>query len=350
VLLVVDKTQRGFTAADGSYEIGHLSPGKHTIVLASESLPATVAVSGETEREVTVSEGSVTSLNWTLTGLGSIRGVVLFAPNAGFGDLTGAKDVYVVADPGQHAAITDGDGNFIIDNLPVGQYTLSVDQDTLPEGQTIVQGPEGPVTVTGSEAVEGITFKVGPAAKQVIFTFTGGKNAVVTADFKPDRVPPNAIVELVVTTDQKHPKAVSAQGDAFGNIPLNFDRSRNAWTARVTLPSTIANGDYPVHVTVDGARSGSADATLSVNNAMPLIYARGTPAAPKPGQFVRVVARVLADVLGGEQVVFEDGASTALPVPRGRLVSFQLRVPHALPYRGMVITRKGERLPFVVGP
>ena len=350
VLLVVDKTERGYTGADGSYQIGHLSPGKHVVAIAPESLPATVAVSGAAEREVTVVDGAVAPLDWTLTGLGSIRGVVLFAPDAGFGDLTGAKDVYVVADPGQHAAITDPEGHFIIDNLPVGQYTLSVDQDTLPDGQTVVQGPDGPVNVTGEDAVEGITFKVGPAAKQVVFTFAGGKNAVVTADFKPDRVPPNALVDLVVTTDQKHPKSVVAQGDPFGTMPLHFDASRRAWIGKLALPATIANGDYPIHVTVQGDRNGSADATLTVNNALPLIYARGTPSAPRAGQLVHVVARVLVDVHGGEQIVFEDGATMTLPDPKGHVVAFSVRVPHALPYRGMLLTRRGERLPFVIGP
>ena len=350
VLLVVDKTQRGYTGSDGSYQIGHLSPGKHLVAIDAASLPATVAVSGASEREVNVVDGAVSPLDWTLTGLGQIRGMVLFAPDAGFGDLTGAKDVYVVADPGQHAAITDPEGHFIIDNLPVGQYTLSVDQDTLPEGQTVVQGPDGPVSVTGEDAVEGITFKVGPAAKQVVFTFAGGKNAVVTADVHPDRAPPNALVDLVVTTDQKHPKSVVAQGDPFGTIPLRYDASRRAWIAKIALPPTIANGDYPLHVSVEGERSGSSDATLTVNNALPLIYARGTPSNPRGGAVVHVVARLLADVHGGEQIVFEDGATTTLPVPKGHLVSFTLRVPHALPYHGMLLTRRGDKLPFVVGP
>jgi hypothetical protein len=350
VLLVVDDSQRGYTGPDGTYQIGHLSPGKHKVAIATDSLPATVGVSGATEKDVDVSDGALSTLDWSLTGLGSIRGMVLFTSDAGFGDFTGAKDVYVVADPGQHAAITDGEGNFIIDNLPVGQYTLSVDQDTLPEGQTVIQGPEGAVSVTGDEAVKGVTFKVGPSAKQVVFTFSGGKNAVVTADFRPEQAPPNALVDLVVTTDQKHPKSVTAQGDPFGKVQLHFDRARNAWIAQFALPATIGNGDYPVHVSVEGDRNGSADATLTVNNALPLIYARGTPAVPRPGALVHVVARVLAEVHGGEEVVFEDGASLALPVPHGHIVSFSIRAPHALPYRGMLLTRKGERLPFVIGP
>lgn len=346
----VDGLQQSFSGADGTYQIGHLTPGKHTVALMVDSLPAALAPAGEARQTIDVPQTGIATVNWTLAGLGGIEGTVLFTADSGFGDLAGAKDVYVVADPGQHAAITGPDGHFLIDNLPAGEYTLSVDQDTLPDGQAIIQSPDGPVTVPSGETVQGITFKVGPAAKQVVFTFSGAKTAVVNADFKPDRVPPGALVDLVVTTDQKHPKSVIAQGDFFGTMVLHFDAGRKAWVGQLGVSPTLASGDYAVHVTVKGDRDGSADTTLTVNNSLPLIYARGLPANAKAGQEVRVVARVLADVRGGERLVFEDGQSIVLPAPRAHIVSFSVRVPHALPYRALLFTRKGERLPFLVAP
>jgi len=349
VLLTVDNSQRGYTGTDGSYEIGHLTNGTHTVAIATDSLPADLAVSSTTSKVVQVVQGSVAGVDWVLSGLGSIEGEVLYTTDSGFGDLTGARDVYVVADPGEHAAITDGEGHFIIDNLPPGDYTLSLDQDTIPDGQTVLQGPDGPVTVTGDVPTSGITFKLGAAAKQVILTFGGGSSAVVNANFEPDKAPPNSLVDLVVQTDQKDAKSVVAEGDVLGNYRLHYDAQRKAWVTHVPVGG-LANGDYNEHVTVKGAHTGTGDASLTVSNVIPLIYARGTPDNPKPGQIVHVTAKILAHVEPGDSIFFEDGQTVTLPEPQGHIYGFTLRVRHALPYRAMLVTRRGVRLPFVIGP
>lgn len=350
VLLVVDNNQRGFTGADGTYQIGHLTNGKHTIVVSADSLPATMAVSGDGSREVMVGQGGVSPANFVLTGLGSIEGVVLYTSDAGFGDLVGAINVYVVADPGQHAAITDADGHFIIDNLTPGQYTLSVDQDTLPDGQGVIQGPDGAVTVNGGSPTAGVTFKIGPQAKQVVMSFGGGSSAAVQASFIPDKAPPNSIVDLFVTTNEAHPRSVTAQADIFGTIPLHYDPAKHGWVARIVVTPAVANGDYPVHVEVQGAKSGSTDTSLTVSNALPLIYARGTPANPKPGEVVHVLAKILANVEPGDRIALEDGQSLDLPAPKGHIYVLTIRAKHPLPYHGLIFTKRGERLPFVIGP
>ncbi|MEO6913140.1 MAG: carboxypeptidase-like regulatory domain-containing protein [Candidatus Baltobacteraceae bacterium] len=348
--LVVDGNQRAYTAADGSYQIGHLSPGKHTIELIPDSLPASVSNQGQTQKSIDVSQGVITPLDWLLAGLGSIKGVVLYTADSGFGDLKGARNVYVVAEPGEHAAISDDDGSFIIDNLPPGQYTLSLDSDTLPDGQAVIQGPEGPVSVTGDEAVEGMVFKIGAAAKQVILTYSGGSKAAVTASFSPEKAPPGALVDLIASTDQRHPKSVLAQSDVFGNFPLHHDAKRNLWIARVAVPS-LQNGDYAVHIDVRGERSGGADASLSVDNRIPLVYARAFPRDAKPGQIVRVTARVLGAVSAGDTIYFEDGNRVKLPAPIGHIFGFTLRIGSGgLPYRGFILNRRGERIPIVVAP
>ncbi len=350
VLIVVDGTEQGYSGNDGVYQIGHLSAGKHTVKVSTDTLPATLSVLGPSSKAVNVNVGSVTKLDWTLTGLGSISGVVLFTANSGFGDLIGAPNVYVVAHPGEHASITGADGHFIIDNLPPGSYTLTLDEDTLPDGQGIIDAPDGPVDVTGEEAVQGVTFKIGPQAKQVIMSFGGGASAAVSANFRPEKVPPNSIATLIVTTSEAHPKSVTAQADLFGTIPLRYDKAARAWIARIVVSPTVANGDYPVHVDVEGPKSGSTDTTLTVNNSVPLIYARGTPAKPRPGQLIHVVARVVADVRGGEEVVLEDGQHFTLPTPHRGIITFSFHATHPLPYHGLVLTRTGQRIPFVIGP
>ena len=143
VLITVDDKYRGYTGVDGVYEVGHLSNGEHKVTIDDSTLPANLSVSGDQTQQVSVSTGRITSLDWKLLGLGSITGQVLEAGNGGFGDLVPAGNVYVVADPGEHASITGPDGTFLIDNLPPGSYTLSLDQDTLPDEQTISKDPMG---------------------------------------------------------------------------------------------------------------------------------------------------------------------------------------------------------------
>ncbi|HET9029650.1 MAG TPA: carboxypeptidase-like regulatory domain-containing protein [Candidatus Aquilonibacter sp.] len=348
IQLVVDNKQRGYTASDGSYQIGHLSPGRHTVAIVVESLPSNVTAPGDGKKEVTVTTGSLATLNWQLTGLGSIEGEVLFTSDSGFGDLQGAKDVYVVADPGEHAAITDDDGHFLIDNLPAGQYTLSVDADSLPDGEAIVQGPDGPVTIAGGEAIQGITFKVGAKAKQVIMTFSGGPSAAVDASFVPDQVPQGGIAELRVSTNAKGVKSVLASGD-IGSFPLHYDRARKLWIARFKAPA-VQNGDYLMHVDVKGETSGGGDASITISNAIQTVVAHGVPAHPSPGQTVRVVAKIVADVEAGDIVAMEGGQQFKLPKPRGDVFVFSVRAPHALPLRGIIFTKRGERIPFVIQP
>jgi hypothetical protein len=81
-----------------------------------------------------------------------------------------------------------------------------------------------------------------------------------------------------------------------------------------------------------------------------LIYARGTPANPRPGQAVRVIARILAAVQPGDQVVLEDGQTLKLPAGNGHIYAFTIRVKHPLPYHGLIFQKNGTRLPFVIGP
>ena len=67
------------------------------------------------------------------------------------------RQVYVVAEPGEHAVITDDDGAFLLDNLPPGKYTLSVDGDTLPDGLSVLSGPEGALALEGGATLSGLS-------------------------------------------------------------------------------------------------------------------------------------------------------------------------------------------------
>ena len=348
--IVVDGQFHGYTDPTGHYQIGHLQPGRHTVELVTDALPATVELAGSADQNVDVVEGKIATVNWMLEGLGSIQGSVLFADNAGFGNLVGARNIYVVAEPGDHAGITDEDGNFDLDNIPSGDYTLSIDADTIPDGQGIIQQPDGTVTVTANNAVQGLVFKLGPVAKAVIFGFNGSASAPATsANVSPSRVPDGAMVDLVVTTTQKHVVAASAHAPGFGSFALHKGHKAGQWVARVFVPETIAPGQQSLHVTLTGGKGGSADALLTIDPKIPLVVVRSQPSHPHPGDLVQVVMRILADVGEGDKVYFEDGQSVQLGSPSGRVYVINVRMwSRPGPYQGLLITRRGQRLQFTI--
>ncbi len=190
--IAIDGIQATSTTPDGHFSVGHLSPGAHTVEIVETTLPSTVAFVSDKKKTVTVTPGVATPVEFVATPLGSIGGNVVAPADGGFGQMVGLKNVYVVAEPGEHAAITDDDGNFLLDNMPPGSYTLTIDQDTIPDGMSLLSGPDGPLSVEGGASVSGLIFKLGAGAKNVVFTFNEGKRQPIQVTVDPAMVPPGA--------------------------------------------------------------------------------------------------------------------------------------------------------------
>ncbi|TAM88449.1 hypothetical protein EPN42_09350 [bacterium] len=348
VEITVDGGRRTSTGPDGAYEIGGLLQGTHHIAVLLDSLPASVQLQGAPQRTVQVLQGQLATVDFIAIPLGSISGYVLYAPNGGFADLQGAKNVYVVAEPGDYAAITNEDGSFLLDNVPPGTYTVSVDRDTLPNGEAVVQGPESPIEVVGGSTSGGMVFKLGTAAKAVVFSFDNGPKASVSAVVRPERAPPGALVKVVVRTSAEHPSAVTQESDTFGNLALRFDTKLRAWVGSFIVP-VLQAGEYALRINVDGSKHGVADSLLSVDPKIPLISVRVLTARPAPDHTIAVTARILAPVEPGDVVRFEDGYTFKLPEPRGVLYAFDVHLwSHGLPYRGTIENHEGRRFPIVL--
>ena len=88
----------------------------------------------------------------------------------------GVPNVYVVAEPGEHAAINEDDGSYIIDNLPPGDYTVS-GRSRRPCPKALGAKPES-LEVQGPAQgahVEDVNFTwSGRFEKKVVFSFLGG--------------------------------------------------------------------------------------------------------------------------------------------------------------------------------
>jgi hypothetical protein len=344
VAILVDGTQRVFTGPDGSFQLGKLATGAHTVQLVNDSLPASAQIAGAATRTVQVRQGALTSLEFSTLRLGSLRGTVYDGdPLKG----AGAPDIYVVAQPGDHAAITGADGTFIIDNLTPGHYTLAIDPQTLPDGAAVQSGDGQAKDVGPGEDVADLVFSVGAAAKDVVFDFSDKKRAALQLTLDPLRVPPLGEVELrVATTAPRDAKLEASVG--LSKIPLRFI-SNGVFGTRVVVPAGSPPGDVPVHVEVAGSTKGSADALFTVDPKVPLVTIRIQETRVIPGQTVHGVLKTYADVRAGDAIVFADGQQVRLSEPHGRVYGFNVRIgPSGLPMRGTLTTRGGEHLAITI--
>jgi hypothetical protein len=342
----VDGIQSVMTTPDGHYSVGRLVPGAHTIEIVQSTVPSTVAFLGDTKKTVTVTAGTSTPLDFNATPLGSIAGSVMSPGDGGFGSLIGLHNVYVVAEPGEHAVITDDDGSFVMDNMPPGTYTLSLDSDTVPDGLSVLSGPDGPVTVAGGASVSGIVFKLGAGAKDVVYTFNDGKRMPIQVTVDPAIAPPGALLRIVARTSAKDVKELAVESDVFGTFPLHLDPHLDRWTGTVVVPP-LAKGDYAFNVTAHRTDITDAAALVPIDPKVALFDVRLSPRDPAAGHTVRVSLKAIAAVDEGDSLVFEDGYKVKLPKPTGRVFTFDIRVWHkGLPYAATLVTKRGQQYPL----
>lgn len=344
--IAVDGIQAVTTAADGRYQIGRLSPGAHTIEIVDATVPSTVQFVADKKKTVTVSAGTSTPLNFVALPLGSIAGQVVAPADGGFGALVGLKNVYVVAEPGERAVITDDDGTFLMDNVPPGTYTLSVDPDTIPDGLSVLSGPDGPLAVQGATPVSGVMFKLGAAAKNVVFTYSDGRRLPIQLEVTPAVAPPGSLLRVSARTSAKDVEALAVESDVFGTFPLRLDARTGAWTGSTVVPA-LAKGDYALSVTAHRKDVTDASALVPVDPRVPLFAVRLNPRAPGPRQTARVTLKSLAPAEEGDSLLFEDGYKIALPKPVGHLFVFDVRIwSRGLPYSATLLTKRGPTYPI----
>ena len=174
VQLRVDGGTYAQTDNSGAYGFGGLSAGDHTVTVIPQTIPASADFAPEAlVRKVSVSDGRYTSLDFRAQLLGSISGTIVYAKDMDQQAGGGVLNAYVVAEPGEHAAIDEDDGSFIMDNLLAGDYTLSVDPETIKAG--LGAAPESvTVHLAPGEHYSGIQFLVGRFEKKVVYSLLSG--------------------------------------------------------------------------------------------------------------------------------------------------------------------------------
>ncbi|MDQ2864864.1 MAG: carboxypeptidase-like regulatory domain-containing protein [Candidatus Eremiobacteraeota bacterium] len=344
VLLRVDAGAYSQTDATGTYGFGRLHPGRHTIDVILSSVPAFASFDPLKARNtVDVRNGQYTPVDFNAEPLGSIAGTILFAPELAPGFVGPVPNAYVVAEPGEHAAIVNDDGSFIVDNLPPGDYTLSVDPETLPE-ETGATPDAAPIHLSSQEHYQGFAFLVGHERKKVIFSFVGGaaapQRAAVT--LSEHRLPPLGTARIKVDASKDYASVVAT---AFGSrLPLAYDERAQAWTGELAVPAAAKAGTYAVTAAVSRGEA-PLEASISVDPKLPIAIMQMDPANPQAGQYVRVRARFLVDAKEGDRIAWQDGQTTVLGRPlTGRVFVFSLRIS-LRPLHGLLLTA-AARLPI----
>ena len=341
VVLSLDSgTQISTTGADGLYGFGRLAAGTHVITVETSSLPAMAALSSDmTTQKIAVRTGQIATLDFTAKPLGSIGGFVVFDASMAPQHTGGVLNAYVVAEPGDYAAITNEDGSFLLDNLPAGTYTLDVDPETTPKETGNISGPQT-VTLDAGAQVQAVRFLIGVAQKNVVFTLKAVGPAMPTVSLDESRLPPGGATEVSVDADAS---AKNVAAGAFGKqFPLSYDKSRKKWVGTILVPLSANPGTESVDVISKGAHAVSSSTELSVDPKIPLATFVMTPRHPMHGQYVTVRARFLADVHPGDQIHWLDGQITKLSHPiTGRVYEFTVKIS-VQPLRGLLLTRQGD--------
>lgn len=347
VKLRIDDAGYSQTDTTGAYGFGGLQAGKHTVEVVANTIPAFASFApNQLKQTVVVSNGAYTTLDFSAEPLGSISGKILYGPDvAKSGFKGGVPNAYVVAEPGEHAAIDEDDGSFIIDNLPPGDYTVSVDPETLDNG--FGAAPDSVAVHLGpAEHVVGTLFAVGRSEKKVVFSFVAGTSGASAPVVRVSerRLPPRGTSEVTVNAPRS---AGRVEVTAFGHrIALTYDERRSLWSGEIEVPRGAKAGTYAITATVASGTAPTAT-SLRVDPKMPLVILELNPANPGPGVNVRVHARFLVDVKAGDVIEWEDGTRTVLGKPvTGRVFDFTVRIS-LRPLHGVLLTAQG-RLPIEI--
>ncbi len=345
VMLRLDGGMYSKTDANGAYGFGRLLAGDHVVQIVTQSIPAFADFPADAvRRTVSVQNGNVATVDFTAQQLGSIAGRLLFLQELKPDFNGGVNNAYVVAEPGEHAAITDPDGSFVLDDLPAGTYNVSVDPQTLPD-------PTGPVedgaavTLAGGEHYEGLLFHIGRKKKTVVFTFIQQKTAGVEIGLGDSRLPPLGSTNVHVSAPKD---AGEVSAFAFGKTTaLRYDESGRYWSGTIAVPAGAKAGAQDVVAHWGGKAPGTAASSLQIDPQMPLALLQTIPAHAAIGQYVAVRARFLADVRSGDTIEWQDGTVTTLRKPAsGRIFSFSLHLS-LRPLHGTLLTRSGK-LPIML--
>ncbi len=341
VRLQVDGGEYALTDAGGQFGFGGLTAGEHQVTIIPQTVPASANFSPESlKAKATVSNGAYSTLDFHAQVMGSIAGTVVYASDMVAEMKGGVPNAYVVAQPGEHAAIDDdGDGSFVIDNLPAGDYTISVDPETIDESLGASPSTVS-VHLESGEHYKGVQFVVGHLEKKVVFSLLGSASPPPTLPVlhvSEARLPAKGSTEVTVSAPETAQDVTVTVFDK--HVAMKYEKARSLWTGELAVPANATAGKYSVT-----AKAGPNDikpVSFTVDPSVPLVMVDYAPKNAREGQEVTIRARFLVDVHPGGTINWQDGDQTVLGKPvTGRVYSFRKKLT-LLPLHGVLLTPQG---------
>lgn len=163
----VDGSRYVISDANGSFRIDSIARGEHSVYLDLLSVRADLTLLDNTQQSITIDSKHDAIVDFRVVRTGRISGIVWLDLNENGlldPDESPLPDVRVVTGSGRDT-LTDGNGYFIIGDLPPGEHILLLDEKTIPERTRSVAGSK-PLTVTaGNETTS--QFPVAPLPDQI---------------------------------------------------------------------------------------------------------------------------------------------------------------------------------------
>jgi hypothetical protein len=163
----VDGSRYVISDVNGNFRIESVARGEHTVYLDLLSVRADLTLLDTVQQLITMDSSHDQIVNFRVVRTGRISGVVWLDTNEN-GRLDDAErplaDVRVVTGSGRDT-LTDGNGYFIIGDLPPGEHILLLDEKTMPERTTSVAGSQTIKVTGGNETTT--TFPVAPLPDQI---------------------------------------------------------------------------------------------------------------------------------------------------------------------------------------
>jgi hypothetical protein len=150
----LDGARTVFSGADGHYVFGNVAEGAHLVALDLESLPADFDPGAASDSRIVVHPHRTARADFEVLPLGAVSGRITGPEGAA------VDGIVVRIAPGGRYAISNKEGAFTFYNLREGDYELSVDPQSLPEGAEL----QGPVSA-------GAVLRSGASAPAVQFQF-----------------------------------------------------------------------------------------------------------------------------------------------------------------------------------
>ncbi|HEU4872029.1 MAG TPA: hypothetical protein VFT44_02945, partial [Pyrinomonadaceae bacterium] len=167
VRIRVDGSRYVVSDATGSFRIDSVARGEHTVYLDLLSVRADLTLLDNVQQIVTMDSRRDSIVDFRVVRTGRISGLVWLDTNEN-GKLDGAEvplpDARVVTGSGRDT-LTDGNGYFIIGDLPPGEHILLLDEKTIPERTRSVAGSLTIKVTAGNETAT--LFPVTPLPDQI---------------------------------------------------------------------------------------------------------------------------------------------------------------------------------------